>query len=230
MELEDSRGASGEYLSRFRISSLSRRKLMVLFVASCVFLILYNEMTSLANMRDFSLEKGEYEPDHNIHEMEKHNSEYLFGDYEYPKLKSHCQHTQQGARLACDSNGIVCNLMDLNQLTSCCGHDSPHYAIVSRYTCTNCDLSSHCCSNYETCVSCCLHPHHLQKSRHLHLREARSALRGVDDFTWCTFTCHTSSLSVMHSENTFRSDLKHCFMGIPPVQNRHSVNSDRGNS
>jgi hypothetical protein len=233
---EESKSYEHDHPYGFSSVTLSRRKFMLCLLVSCVIIILFQEMFALVSLGNWvPLEKVEFDDHHQYPNVDDLHIAQPLSENEYPQLTSRCRHTDQGSRLACDSNGAVCSLKYLNQITSCCdkfpdsldfdGSGSRHF---ERYTCAGCDHSSNCCSNYEICVSCCLHPHNLQRSRDMHLRESRSALRGADDFTWCSFTCRTSSLSLMQSENSFRSDQKHCFLGTPPaVQTRHSVNSDR---
>ena len=64
-----------------------------------------------------------------------------------------CRNSVQGRAFIADDNGYICDRFDL-QVNGCCKIDSP---TTKRYKCDTCSPSG-CCSLYEQCVSCCLHP------------------------------------------------------------------------
>lgn len=64
-----------------------------------------------------------------------------------------CRNSVQGRSLVADINGYVCDRFDL-ETNGCCRVNAPS---TKRYTCDSCSNSG-CCSQYEGCVSCCLHP------------------------------------------------------------------------
>ena len=197
----------------------------------CVCFVLYEELTALLNIGNdiaspadsLHAIMADY-PDRNPSWSLTHPTS------DWPPKRAYCKHTKSGPRFTCDSNGEVCHLHEVNSMTSCC-QENPNMHNQSnpsrRYTCKSCNTTFHCCTEYESCVSCCLRPEYLQRSRDLLLREKHPTLRGVDDFTWCSFKCHTSSMSLLPSENGFRSDKKHCFLDSSPPIEKQSVNSDR---
>ncbi len=123
--------------------------------------------------------------------------------------------------------GYVCSPGNV-ELSGCCKHSS------SRFECGSCK-DSDCCSLYEHCVSCCLHPDKQPLLRSILRRSTVnyhplfSSLK--DQFELCLTKCRTSSQvqvyvdsihllslysslaqqSVQH-ENTYRnSGLKYCY-------------------
>ena len=64
-----------------------------------------------------------------------------------------CRNSIQGRELIVDEEGYICSRIDLTE-TGCCRIESGKHR---QYDCKKCD-ESHCCSVYEHCVSCCLHP------------------------------------------------------------------------
>jgi len=68
-------------------------------------------------------------------------------------LAYNCRNSVQGRAFIADENGYFCDRFDL-QVNGCCKINSPS---TVRYKCDTCS-SSGCCSLYEQCVSCCLHP------------------------------------------------------------------------
>ncbi|XP_022095806.1 UPF0454 protein C12orf49 homolog [Acanthaster planci] len=129
---------------------------------------------------------------------------------------SNCQNSQQGHSLVVDNRGFVCP-REAVQTNSCC---DPEHRLSLRYTCEGCRSSTNCCSVYENCVSCCMHPEKedvvqgvLGKASNtfkLLFREVNS------QYEFCLTKCRTSSESVQH-ENTYRDPVaKHCFGESPP--------------
>lgn len=148
----------------------------------------------------------------------------------------------------CDSNGVCCSLSQTNLSSGCClaSHHVLQHSINipqfenkslelynmnhERYSCLQCDEQSHCCLEYHSCVTCCLHPFHLELSHSLHLKESHYAsfqLKDVSNFEWCSFICRPSSVSLSDSENSYRSPYNFCFLSNGPPQVFASVNSDR---
>ncbi|XP_065903296.1 SREBP regulating gene protein-like [Dysidea avara] len=124
-----------------------------------------------------------------------------------------CRNSAQGSALIVDELGFVCSLAHLWS-SGCCDSSSPN---TKRFDCSNC-LPIGCCSLYEHCVSCCLHPKKKltlgsilkklvlsESSVHLIYMSLR------DQFEFCLTKCRTSSESVQH-ENSYKSpDYKYCF-------------------
>jgi len=57
------------------------------------------------------------------------------------------------------SLGYLCERRHLEKTTSCCQTTSP--SILGPYICDTCSSTSHCCSSFEHCISCCLKPDHV---------------------------------------------------------------------
>uniref|UniRef100_A0A1B0AJ45 SREBP regulating gene protein n=1 Tax=Glossina pallidipes TaxID=7398 RepID=A0A1B0AJ45_GLOPL len=122
-----------------------------------------------------------------------------------------CRNSLQGKELLVDDRGFVCNREHILQ-NGCCNVESPE---TLYYTCETCNNSSHCCSIYEYCVSCCLHP----EKRPL-LELALQAVNGrqltvfaqvLDQFELCLVKCRTNSHSVEH-ENRYRDGkVQYCY-------------------
>lgn len=127
-----------------------------------------------------------------------------------------CRNSVQGKLLITDDRGYVCQR--LNVLPSgCCNTQSPS---TIRYQCKSCH-NNHCCSVYEHCISCCLHPgkvallqNVLGKSAHrFNLLFASVS----DHFELCLAKCRTSSQSVQH-ENSYRNPrIKYCYGDSAPA-------------
>ena len=62
-----------------------------------------------------------------------------------------CRNTRQGRDMITDDRGYTCARDHRVTLTGCCPISS-----AARYTCAHC--LSHCCQQYEHCVSCCMKP------------------------------------------------------------------------
>lgn len=69
-----------------------------------------------------------------------------------------CRNSVQGRAFIADENGYICDRFDL-QANGCCKVDAPS---TKRYKCDNCSPAG-CCSFYEQCVSCCLHPQKVKR-------------------------------------------------------------------
>lgn len=130
-----------------------------------------------------------------------------------------CRNTVQGFATLVDDRGRTCARDELDYATGCCPNATDTAAQVPQYSCGGCDLSTvGCCSTYEQCVSCCLHP-----ARHNRLEELKA--RGVGHrayatmtsaFEFCTFKCRTSSGSVVY-ENSYRNEQHYCMGSLCPV-------------
>ncbi|KAF5830925.1 hypothetical protein DUNSADRAFT_13832 [Dunaliella salina] len=76
-----------------------------------------------------------------------------------------------------------------------------------------CTLTDKCCSEYESCVSCCLAPKHeagkISKST-LRFPSFPQAGTWSDAWEYCSGTCRTHKGSTVH-ENDYISDRHHCF-------------------
>lgn len=64
-----------------------------------------------------------------------------------------CRNSVQGKVLIVDDRGYVCSRTDILS-SGCCNTDSE---TTKRYSCETCKDNG-CCSIYEYCISCCLHP------------------------------------------------------------------------
>lgn len=92
-------------------------------------------------------------------------------DLNIPKLNESdssnqpCRNSIQGKALIVDERGIVCSRHDVLP-NGCCrieqrqtskNEKTPSMAVRERYSCKTCNPQG-CCTIYEYCVSCCLHP------------------------------------------------------------------------
>lgn len=93
------------------------------------------------------------------------------------------------------------------------------FLIVCSYSCETCSETFQCCTTYERCVSCCLGQKYniniLKKGRAVTEGQVFQFVEVADIFDYCSLRCRTSSSSVVH-QNTFRSDLKHCYGQTEP--------------
>eukprot|EP00117_Sycon_ciliatum_P002082 scpid91074/ scgid1292/ UPF0454 protein C12orf49 len=122
-----------------------------------------------------------------------------------------CNHTSQGPTMTVDDQGVVCPMRYL-QPGGCCPRQ--HNSSV-QHTCISCMPTTHCCSRWEYCVSCCLRPQQKVSVRSM-VQRLRAALSPLylavhEQFEFCTSKCRTSSQSVRH-ENTYRDPMfKYCY-------------------
>ncbi|KAL6255049.1 hypothetical protein P5V15_013382 [Pogonomyrmex californicus] len=123
-----------------------------------------------------------------------------------------CRNSIQGKGLIVDDRGIVCSRHDLLS-NGCCiveerqisKNEKTSTVKKERYSCKTCNPQG-CCTIYEYCVSCCLHPDKI-----------------------CLATCRTSSSSVRH-ENTYKDPLaKHCYISQRYQRNINSLNNNGDN-
>ncbi|XP_029158832.1 UPF0454 protein C12orf49 homolog [Nylanderia fulva] len=157
-----------------------------------------------------------------------------------------CRNSVQGKGLIVDERGIVCSRHEVLS-NGCCAIEPEQaskndeiWSMVKRerYSCQTCN-SRGCCTIYEYCVSCCLHPDKQilqmrgRKSGSARMQKNGGKLRihNLDRFKICLAVCRTSSSSVQH-ENTYKDPLaKHCYVSQPLNSQRHqrSFNSLNNN-
>lgn len=133
-------------------------------------------------------------------------------------LSLSCRNSVQGIELIADDRGHVCERRHLES-SGCCAADT---ASTGRYVCASCTEQG-CCSVYEHCISCCLHP---DKKPLLHTVLGRASQHRAslvyssvtDQFELCLTKCRTSSLSVLH-QNVYRNArMKFCYgVTAPPL-------------
>jgi len=113
---------------------------------------------------------------------------------------SECKNTNQGRTQIVDQHGTLCSRDGWNAETGCCNNGT-------QFQCEDCLQEFGCCLNYENCVSCCIgkFPDGVPKS----LADG-FGLTLIDQFDYCSVTCRTSSISVVH-QNEYRSLWKHCY-------------------
>lgn len=115
--------------------------------------------------------------------------------------------------------GYVCQRSEVAS-TGCCAVDA---ANTRRYCCETCQANG-CCSIYEYCISCCMHPQKITLLQKI-IGEASETFKMLvasitDHFELCLTKCRTSSESV-HHENSYRDPkAKHCYADEPPGQSR----------
>ncbi|XP_011137982.1 UPF0454 protein C12orf49 homolog [Harpegnathos saltator] len=143
-----------------------------------------------------------------------------------------CRNSIQGKALIVDERGIVCARHEVLP-NGCCrieqkqspkNEETPIMARRERYSCKTCNPQG-CCTIYEYCVSCCLHPGKQIKGRkdvvsgsvkaQKEEDAVRTRIRNLDRFQICLAACRTSSASVRH-ENTYKDPFaKHCYAMQP---------------
>lgn len=127
-----------------------------------------------------------------------------------------CRNSVQGKVLIVDDKGYVCSRSDI-LANGCC---DPSLQSSKRYSCDTCKENG-CCSIYEYCISCCLHPDKKDLLQNV-LGKAPDTFQVLfasvtDHFELCLAKCRTSSLSVQH-ENSYRDPkAKHCYGDSPPI-------------
>ncbi|XP_024873346.1 UPF0454 protein C12orf49 homolog [Temnothorax curvispinosus] len=155
-----------------------------------------------------------------------------------------CRNSIQGRGLIVDDRGVVClrhevlsnGCCTIEQIQTSKNEESLSMARRERYSCKTCNPQG-CCTIYEYCVSCCLHPDKQIKSRKDVLSNSakvqkdvgRMPIRNSDRFQICLAACRTSSSSVRH-ENTYKDPLaKHCFITQRYRRNINSLNNNGDN-
>ncbi|XP_046840820.1 SREBP regulating gene protein-like [Xenia sp. Carnegie-2017] len=129
--------------------------------------------------------------------------------FQWVEFKSHrkCRNSVQGYKLIVDDLGYICEWSD-RLSNGCCFPKGPS---TNQFVCNSC-LVNHCCSVYEHCVSCCLHPNKKLLLRSILANNSRKILKMVtDQFEFCIVKCRTSSQSVVHENHYRNSKHKHCF-------------------
>ncbi|KAF4524258.1 hypothetical protein B566_EDAN008806 [Ephemera danica] len=127
-----------------------------------------------------------------------------------------CRNSVQGKVLIVDDRGYIC--LRGNVLTSGCCNAA--IETTKRYSCETCKENG-CCSIYEHCISCCLHPDKKNLLQTV-LGKASETMNVLfasvtDHFELCLAKCRTSSQSVQH-ENSYRDPrAKHCYGDTPPA-------------
>lgn len=130
-----------------------------------------------------------------------------------------CENTGQDRWDAADDHGWLCPWGNLNWQTGCCTKGQ-------QFACDRCNSDSQCCKTLESCVSCCLAPHHNASA--IYSKDYRSPGRSEtgrwgSPFEYCRGKCRTSSKSTVH-ENAYLDSHHHCFsqsgkpvMPLPPA-------------
>ncbi|KAF5830924.1 hypothetical protein DUNSADRAFT_13832 [Dunaliella salina] len=128
---------------------------------------------------------------------------------EFPSSSSgvkQCRNTAAGLLYITDELGFMCSREEVDSHTGCCRAGTQH-------SCDKCTLTDKCCSEYESCVSCCLAPKHeagkISKST-LRFPSFPQAGTWSDAWEYCSGTCRTHKGSTVH-ENDYISDRHHCF-------------------
>ena len=159
-----------------------------------------------------------------------------------------CSNSIQGRQKIADNKGYVCAHEDMNINSGCCSSGS------KRFDCSSCTTKESCCTEYESCISCCLSPENfirygnfyqskkiLQHGVHLRTNDVDNNNKSktiistrshptttsatLTPFDYCSFVCRTNSDSVQ-SENSYRGGHNHCFgLSKAPLE-LISVNSD----
>ncbi|EZA61883.1 hypothetical protein X777_04694 [Ooceraea biroi] len=160
-----------------------------------------------------------------------------------------CRNSVQGRGLIVDEHGVVCTRHEVLS-NGCCrleqkqvpkNEQASSAVRKERYSCKTCN-SRGCCTIYEYCVSCCLHPG--RPTQQINRKSALSSSakaqkdggkidgRNPDRFQICLAACRTSSSSLRH-ENTYRDPLaKHCYIRQPSKshqKHRRNINSLNNN-
>lgn len=132
-----------------------------------------------------------------------------------------CRNSVQGKILVADDRGYVCHRLEVG-FAGCCNLE---LLKTKRYSCETCEPSG-CCSIYEYCISCCMHPNKKALLQRI-VSQASETFKMLyasvtDHFELCLAKCRTSSRSVQH-ENSYRDPkAKHCYAEDPPPSNRSS--------
>lgn len=126
-----------------------------------------------------------------------------------------CRNSVQGKVLVADDRGYVCQRSEVASNGCCIAEASS----TRRYCCDTCQPNG-CCSIYEYCISCCMHPQKITILQKI-LGKASDTFKMLvasitDHFELCLTKCRTSSDSV-HHENSYRDPkAKHCYADEPP--------------
>ncbi|KYN45139.1 UPF0454 protein C12orf49 like protein [Trachymyrmex septentrionalis] len=147
-----------------------------------------------------------------------------------------CRNSIQGRGLIVDDHGVVCSRHEV-QSNGCCAieqkqsskNEESFITRKEKYSCKTCN-SQGCCTIYEYCVSCCLHPDkQIRGRKDLSSNSAKvqkNVGRTAVHFQICLAACRTSSSSVRR-DNTYKDALaKHCYI---PQRYRRNINSLNNN-
>ncbi|XP_011861630.1 PREDICTED: UPF0454 protein C12orf49 homolog isoform X2 [Vollenhovia emeryi] len=155
-----------------------------------------------------------------------------------------CRNSVQGRGLIVDDHGVVCSRHEV-LANGCCtieqrqtpkNEESLFMGRRESYSCKTCN-SQGCCTIYEYCVSCCLHPDKQIRSRKdllsgsakIQKDVGKTPIRNPDRFQFCLASCRTSSSSVRH-ENTYKDPLaKYCYNSQRHRRNINSLNNNGDN-
>jgi len=129
-----------------------------------------------------------------------------------------CRNSVQGKTLIVDDRGYVCPRNDI--LPSGCCNDNLSSSV--QYSCDSCRRNN-CCSIYEYCISCCLHPDKKNILENVlgKATEQNNVLftSVTDHFELCLAKCRTNSQSVQH-ENSYKDPkAKYCYGETSPGMN-----------
>ncbi|KAL6060530.1 SREBP regulating gene protein [Balamuthia mandrillaris] len=146
-----------------------------------------------------------------------------------------CANTVEGREYMADERGTLCRRSQMDWSTGCCrvkqdeqvneGEDGAGDGVVGEgqeeyvSPCHSCNMTHHCCSIYEACVSCCMQPQHgnvLQAAKEHHQGNVWGPSTTINPseqsvFDFCRHRCRTHSGTLHPSANRYRSPLKHCF-------------------
>lgn len=117
-----------------------------------------------------------------------------------------CKNTVSGLRLVADSQGYVCKRSGFDYASGCCSDGK-------RYSCEGCSPADKCCSDYEGCISCCLHPDNGAAAQAtVTPRSLRNGIGGMwgDAFSYCSGVCRSHGRSTSH-ENSYIGKRHHCY-------------------
>jgi len=125
--------------------------------------------------------------------------------------RSNCANTRSGRLFLADSSGYVCPRGSFLSHTGCCDASD---AASEKFSCDTCETElDGCCSSYEHCVTCCMHPdNHGDTDLSTKTRELfRDKVFEFDStFAFCEAACRTTSSSTLH-ENEYISDRRYCY-------------------
>ncbi|CAF3664627.1 unnamed protein product [Rotaria sp. Silwood1] len=117
------------------------------------------------------------------------------------KLLTKCQHFTQGKQsFVVDSKGYLCERRHLEKTNGCCQLKSS--SIRGPYICDSCSSTTHCCSSFEHCISCCLKPdHRIYLQNYIRSRDLKTSLllsHLSTSFDICLSRCRTHSNSILN--------------------------------
>lgn len=155
----------------------------------------------------FSYAPGWFSPEAKLDNKEQFRK-LLYGE-EGALDKGTCKNTVQGRVQITDDHGVLCQRTDLDYQTGCC-------KTGTKFACDKCTLHDKCCTEYESCVSCCLNPKFEAASL------AKTSLRALGkkdagfwgtEWEYCAGKCRTHGRSLTH-ENAYISGRHHCFSAL----------------